>query len=796
MLKFNGDVVIYNGEELPAYPDKGKPAPAAPPELIVDTQRSRIDQLHQASSFSRDEFDALVMPAILRYASYVHLLPASESQHHCSQGGLFAHGLEVAFNAALACEGKVFAFDHWPSERDRLVPRWRMCALLGGIIHDMGKPVIDVGAVDQSGMLTWNPHSGPLYDWLVENELRHYYIHWRSGPRHRRHEAFNTVLLHKIIPEETIRWISRAGQEPMDALIMALSGTTNPNNPLCSIIKQADSKSVSADIQATRVRLAASGFGGSNSLAMRISRAIHDHIQTGAWPVNKTGFPIWFTTQGVFVLPEALQQVAQILRDKGDLSVPNDGREMITVLADWGYIHPNITAAGQQFDTWHIRISAIDRGKPITFDTRAVRFAKEDLIPRDLIPPDPVMVEIIGQNQKPVGQGGVITAPRVADPNAPAPAPAPLAAGPASSIPSPPSHPDKSAEAAGTSQRMEVQAQEAAKPVRKLVPDDSDESAYLAGAESLLGNTVEDGLLIASGMTDGVETPAPKDLLQMDDAGRNRDRAAEPDPRDELMMSARDQMSSRWPPESPKAAEAYFRGQGDEGAIVLALAARVGGVLQENVHMWDRDGMVHFKYPEAFEQLGIPEADIRTMLEAKQWTERDAAAPTRATVMLPIGSGRKAVTLRFTAHISMAIQLLLPARTGEALAMEAGRSSRVLPMGPYIDADIAGSIADRVTPAEVDSPLVRPCFHQFAIDTVEKDGRTLAELTAKEVHALVQSFTKSHGLTSGKWLSFHLLRGGKNPWAVKSESGQSSFIYNPAYRLDMDIAEQYSRGIS
>jgi len=67
------------------------------------------------------------------------------------------------------------------------VPRWRMCALLGGMIHDMGKPIIDVGAIDESGKHMWNPHAGSLWDWLQEHQLSRYYIHWRSGARHKRH---------------------------------------------------------------------------------------------------------------------------------------------------------------------------------------------------------------------------------------------------------------------------------------------------------------------------------------------------------------------------------------------------------------------------------------------------------------------------------------------------------------------------------------------------------------------------------------------------------------------------------
>nr|WP_276611704.1 TraI domain-containing protein [Thiorhodococcus mannitoliphagus] len=37
------------------------------------------------------------LPLIERYAAFAHLLRALETQHHRGAGGLFRHGLEVAF---------------------------------------------------------------------------------------------------------------------------------------------------------------------------------------------------------------------------------------------------------------------------------------------------------------------------------------------------------------------------------------------------------------------------------------------------------------------------------------------------------------------------------------------------------------------------------------------------------------------------------------------------------------------------------------------------------------------------
>lgn len=208
-------VPLFKGEPIPRYPNRGVAAPAASPELLMESQAELINQLHQTSSFSYTEFNTLIRPAIRNYAAYAHLLPASETHHHCGHGGLFRHGLEVACNAAIACEAKVFVTDRWASERHQLTPRWHLCAILGGMVHDMGKPLIDVGAVDASGNLLWNPHTSSLWDWLQENVLDHYYIHWRPGARFKRHEAFNTLALYRILPARTLAWLGEhGGKEP------------------------------------------------------------------------------------------------------------------------------------------------------------------------------------------------------------------------------------------------------------------------------------------------------------------------------------------------------------------------------------------------------------------------------------------------------------------------------------------------------------------------------------------------------------------------------------------------------
>jgi len=807
------EIPAHNGVPVPFWPEHGVAAPAVPPELLLESQHRQIDALHQVSSFSRADFDAYIRPVIERYAAFVHLLPASESQHHCGQGGLFRHGLEVAFHAALACEGKVFAFEHWASERERLVPRWRMCALIGGMMHDIGKPVMDVGAVDVSGSLTWNPHVGSLWDWLAEHQLTEYYIRWRPGARHKRHEAFSTLALYRLIPDATLRWLAAfGGQEPMDQMILALMGTTDPNNPLANIIRQADSRSVGADVKASREHMAGSGKGGANSLALRLIRAMHDLIQNGTWTINEVGTsPIWMTTQGVFGMTEiVIKGAVAALREQGETSIPTDYRQTLNLLDDWGFLHPNQQPDGSAFLTWQVRIFAENKGKPATFDAHAIRFARDDVLPRALIPPQSVRAALLDADGQPLAGQPPVRGDEMPDAMQ-ADGEIPDAEVHAEDVPMPPM-PD----------RVEIpELPETAAPDSEA----DDASLYLYGGSDH-GDMNGDGLLLHTGLAayeDDMPAPPPSPI---------RDRAQEPDPRDEQMQAARRQTGQR-ENASPEAAREWFTRQGTEGAVLLSLADRVQqGALAMGTDLMVIHNKVHIRFPEALDGLGMEAATIRTGLEEKGWTERDLNTPSRATVMLPLPSGKRAVALRFNAAISRGLLRLLPevAATAQTVppltqtipsepvrkpakrkrsvppvkssapepvpepATEPASGNPPLPLalGPFLPADVVSRLSDATAAHPQDSPLVRPCFHRFVLEKLAESGRGVDTLTDTDIRRATTLFSRQHQTITAPWLMFHLTRG-RNPWAVRTHGAKNQQLaFNPKYSVERDEAESAS----
>lgn len=749
-------VPLFNGEPIPAYPQRGHAVPAAPPEMLVASQRELIDKLHQVSSFSHGDFNAYVLPVIRNFAAEVHLLPASESHHHYGQGGMFRHGLEVAFNAARACEGKIFAYDHWASERERLAPRWRMCALIGGLLHDVGKSVIDVGAIDETGTKIWVTHECSLWEWLQKNNLKHYYITWKSGPRHKRHEAITPLMVYRIIPPETLAWLSVAGSEPFDAMTFALIHDQDTNNPLTPILIKADSLSVERDIKNSRERLAASGMGGQRSLASRLIRAMHDQIQSGAWRLNDVGSPVWITTEGVFGLyPAIIDASVAVLRAEGDKSLPQEASTYLDVLSDFGVLQDNISSSGNVYHTWNLRIHAINRGKQVQIDQKAIRFARTDLLPNAMILPATVNVDLLDEKRQPIRQGTVVPPPSAS------PVGMPAEEGSQSS-------PQANAAPAPESTRRSHSAP------RDLAPSMND--ALVFGTEDVLNP-----LLVSD------DTDTPDLLAALDDDGDDgapvvRDRANEPDVRDAQIRQSYEVMKAAFPPTSTKDAIEWFRSQGAEGAYLLEIGKRLAmSELEEGSDVVDYRDQIYLRFPKAVENLGAEPATIRDQLEAKQWTERDHRSPMRKTVELTI-SGKAIPCLRLTQVMSSVFELIMPAKNPDGSIQEKAKPAK-FPRGPQIDAEMNALIKDYETAVPDDSPIIRSACYQFAIQFARKRDRMPVHLTPDELRTVMAQFAKQHRLLVN-YVVQHLTR---QPNPLLSQQG-AAYAYLETYRYEDDLA--------
>jgi conjugal transfer pilus assembly protein TraI len=375
------DAASIDDSEIPRYPPFLRGLPVAPPERVVATQRELIARLQDGLAFTDARFHSLVVLVVRRYAAFVHLLPASEAHHHRGAGGLFRHGLEVAFHAAQASQGMILALDRSPGERRELEPRWRLAAGLAGLCHDLGKPVSDLSVSDRDGQTTWRPLLESLTDWAAANGVAHYFLRWRER-RHRRHETFGLLVLERILIPEVTAWLADPDPEIMQGLLAAVAGIDD-GAVLGRLVSEADRASVERDLRENHIDPA------TISLGVPVDRYLLDAmrrlVRGGRWQINVPGARLWLLPDGLhLVWPAGAEEVVSLLAADRVPGIPRDPDTLAEILLERALVVPR-----QEGDTaqryWRIAPEPLARdGKVITLST--LRLASPDLVIAGAVP--------------------------------------------------------------------------------------------------------------------------------------------------------------------------------------------------------------------------------------------------------------------------------------------------------------------------------------------------------------------------------------------------------------------------
>ncbi|HFQ5158093.1 TPA: MobH family relaxase [Vibrio vulnificus] len=321
--------------DIPRYPPFLKGLPAASPEDLQSTQDELIAKLRQVLGFNMRDFQRLIQPCIDHLAAYVHLLPASEHHHHSGAGGLLRHSLEVAFWAAQAAEGIIFVASGTPVEKKELEPRWRVAAALGGLFHDIGKPVSDLSITDEDGRYQWNPFLETLSQWTTNSSIERYFIRWRDG-RCKRHEQFSILVLNRVMTPELLAWLTQPGPEILQAMLEAI-GNTDPEHVLSKLVIEADQTSVQRDLKAQRISV------DDNALGVPVERYLLDAMRrllaSSQWLVNQRDARVWLrksnqSTHLYLVWKSAAKDIIELLAKDKIPGIPRDPDTLADILIE------------------------------------------------------------------------------------------------------------------------------------------------------------------------------------------------------------------------------------------------------------------------------------------------------------------------------------------------------------------------------------------------------------------------------------------------------------------------------
>lgn len=343
-------------EDIPRYPPFAKGLPAASVARILATQPELVDAIRHTLALPRGEFQTVVMPVVERYAAFTHLLPASEAHHHRGAGGLFRHGLEVAYWAALASEGVLFGAGSTPLERKGQEPRWRLAVCLAGLLHDIGKPVSDLSILDREGKTQWNPYLENLTDWAEKNGVDRYFLRWRDK-RHQRHEQFSVLVTERVLTPECLTYLTQPGPEIMQAMLEAIAGVDR-GAMFHTLVIEADRKSVERDLKANHLP-------ADSSLGIPVEKYLLDAmrrlISSGRWSANTRGARVWRFDESLHVVWKAgAQEICELLTKDKIPGIPRDPDTLADILIERGLAIPRRTQDGRHYRYWRMAPAELD----------------------------------------------------------------------------------------------------------------------------------------------------------------------------------------------------------------------------------------------------------------------------------------------------------------------------------------------------------------------------------------------------------------------------------------------------
>lgn len=334
-------------EDVPRYPPYNPGIPAVDPDQILDSQQELLDKLKRLLAIPQADFDRLYLSTIRNYASFVHLLPASESHHHRGTGGLFRHGLEAGLYGAAHADRMLFVLDEPPSRRRVLEPLWRLGGFIASMSHDIGKPVSDMEITDTDGLQVWNPFAYPLHKWAIKRNLDYYHLRFRPN-RHKDHETIGLLVLDMIIDQDVREALSEAGPAVLKNLIDSVSNIQNASgaNVFRDLVIRADRDSVERDLRVNggmQSSMPSVGIAAERTV-MDVMRRL---IRNKQWKVNRKGARIWQIDGNLYVAWSAARDIVRVMDEDKVPGVPRDPDSIADMLIDRELAVPRETFSGR-----------------------------------------------------------------------------------------------------------------------------------------------------------------------------------------------------------------------------------------------------------------------------------------------------------------------------------------------------------------------------------------------------------------------------------------------------------------
>ncbi len=312
-------------------PAPGLTPPQSASSLLATPRRQRLlEHIWQRTSLSRQQFTALYLAPLERYAELVQLFPASESHHHAYPGGMLDHGLEIVAYALKLRQSYLLPTGTTPEDQVIQAEAWTAAIAYAALLHDIGKVAIDLH-VEYADGSQWHPWHGPL--------TQPYRFRYRQNREYRLHSAATGLLYRQVLDDKILDWLNTYPQL-WSALLYVLAGQYEHAGTLGELVIQADRAS------------AAQALGGDPARAMAAPKhALQRKLLEGLRYLLKEELKLnqpgasdgWLTEDTLWLVSKTVSDKLRAhLLAQGIDGIPANNTAVFNVLQDHGMLQPTL----------------------------------------------------------------------------------------------------------------------------------------------------------------------------------------------------------------------------------------------------------------------------------------------------------------------------------------------------------------------------------------------------------------------------------------------------------------------
>lgn len=328
--------------------------PILPASQLLQPHTQLITHIRKLSGVPDDYWRTLYQPLLDNFAAFVQQTPASEAHHHCAQGGMLTHSLQVMKLALESRKGKMLPPGAAAEDVNKQQHAWTFAIASAALLHDVGKPCSDqklrlFNANGQDTHNYWQPLQGAL-------QSGYYQVQFVRDRQYRTHELLPPLLARQLTPDDALSWLQQDFPGVFKAWLGYLSGQDEVAGVLGQIVTEADRQSVADDLSGSRpIHTQQIPTAKAKPLSQRLLTGLRHLLDEQLLTLNRPGAAGFFDGDNLWLVSKrVLDELRNHLEKEGQTGIPSRNDRLMDELQQHGILTP--TVAGQAI--WNATVKA------------------------------------------------------------------------------------------------------------------------------------------------------------------------------------------------------------------------------------------------------------------------------------------------------------------------------------------------------------------------------------------------------------------------------------------------------